>query len=142
MEEPKVVQADAQDYPHVSLGGKDYEVRFSVGAVLRLKRLYDIDMEQLSNKCPVCEGDKAIENCPTCGGTGTILLKGAEAIDRVCKLLAAAIGNQTKLTSMEIADMIDIPRLQYYADAVNEAIKKAGESKSPKKEPAATPTVN
>ncbi|MGH7487251.1 MAG: hypothetical protein ACREMY_16880 [bacterium] len=107
-------QATPIVYPTVRLAGNTYEVRFTCGSIIRLKNEYGIELDQLQGK----------------------QLRGAEAIEQTCKLLAAGISHQAKLTVQEIADSIDLAEMHAYANAITEALKKAApQTEGPKLQP-------
>lgn len=95
------MEYDPISYPKVKLGDQEYEVCFTAGSVIRLKKEHSLDLNSLDKD-----------------------LKGAEAIEQTCKLLSAGISKQAKFTVEQIADMIDLADLPLYAQAIGEALKK------------------
>ncbi len=94
------MEHDPISYPTVTLDGQKYEVRFTAGAIIRLKKEHQIELSGLTQ------------------------VKGAEAIEQTCKLLAAGISKQAQLTVEQVADMIDLADLPIYVNAIGEALKK------------------
>lgn len=90
-------------YPTVWLGDTEYTVKFTAGSIIRLKRDYGIELDSLAGQ----------------------QLKGADAIEKTCKLLAAGISHAVTMDVQEVADKIDLQDLGKYSAAVVEALKKA-----------------
>ena len=122
------MHTEAVTYPKIKLGDKEYELRFSCGSIIRLKKEHGIELDELVKKDENGEPVK---------------VKGAEAIERILTLLHAGVGKQAALSMEQIADLIDLGDLKQYADAINEALKKASSqalTEAPSAE--ATATIN
>lgn len=107
------MEHDPVEYPKVQVGAELVEVRFTCGSIIRLKKEQGIDLEELAKQT----------------------VKGADAIERTVKLLAAGIAHSVKMTTEELADKIDLRELPVYAAAINEALKKAAPQASSEPKP-------
>jgi len=114
-------QTDPVTYPKVRIGAQDVEVRFTCGSILKLKKEFDIDLDTLADPSKQ--------------------LKGAAAIERTLKLLAAGVSHSFKGTVDELADQIDLSDFSRAAGAINESLKKALPQAQPA-EASSQPTVN
>jgi hypothetical protein len=93
------MEIDPIHYPTVLIDGKQVEVKFRCGDILRMKKA-GVDIFEAAK------------------------LKGAEAVERMLTLLQYGVAHQMQKTVEELADGIDLGNLAIYSLAVTEAIKK------------------
>lgn len=92
---------DPVDNPRVPLCGADYELKFRVSDLKRLKDQYQIEI-----------GEK-------------VTLPATDAFDRVCKILQHAIAHaNTSITLQQIEDYIELQNIGLYVAAISEAASK------------------
>lgn len=117
------MEPDPVVYPNVTIGGKEYPLCFSAGAVISLWKEHQIDLfslEQMNAK-----------------------LSGAAALERTLCLLHAALSGTEGAPSYQqlgkLVQLADVPRL---APAITEAISKvAAQAKAAKAEQDSKPSV-
>lgn len=103
------MEHDPVEYPKVQIGEQLVEVRYTCDSIIRLKKEHEIDLEDIAKQT----------------------VKGADAIERTVKLLAAGIAHSVKLNLGELADLMELRDLPRYAAAINEALKKAAPQATP-----------
>lgn len=102
---------DPIEYPKVSIGGKEYEVKYRVGDVILLKKQFGIDILKERKDA---ESDEALNH------TVTMLAVG----------ISHATGNTGQALTESISALsfqIDFAELPIYMAAVRDAQKKASE---------------
>lgn len=123
-----MMENDPVSYPKVRLAGHECEVRFSCGALIRLKKEHQLDLDQLVTKDPE---------------TGEVVpVRGVQAIEQVILLLHAAIGKQLGMSAEDIADQIDPGELKPYSEAVTDGLKKALRQVEPANQAETKPVIN
>jgi hypothetical protein len=96
------MQPDPITYPTVHLGDQDIELKYTVGAIIRLKKDYGLELDQIYKG-----------------------VKGADMLEQTCQLIAAGVAHSCDMTVQQIADAITLIELPKYSAAVVEALKKA-----------------
>lgn len=97
---------DPMDYPKVQIGIKEYEIRFSAAAVVKLKKDHNIDL--MSG-----EGIKYV---------------GAEGLEHAALLLSFGIAHDPdKLSKEQILEMVDLGQWADLYVAIQESQKKASD---------------
>jgi hypothetical protein len=93
---------DPKAHPRVTLGGKDYEVKYRVGDIVRLKKEHKIGIarEQI------------------------VAAMQDDGFDTVLKLLSAGISHSIQYTPEQLGDMIDLADFALYTQAVTDALGK------------------
>lgn len=99
-------------YPTLSIGGKAYELRLSLGAFYRLEQ----------DGLPADKLAAEIQSwIPEVDAAGTVTRPGKVSVVTLLQVLAACIGNQTTMTAAQIADHLEMSDLQEVAAAVAQA---------------------
>lgn len=101
-------------YPKVQIDGKEIEVRFRCGDIVRLKKDHKIDIEKLTSESL------------------------AANIEQTLTVLCAGIAHATKKTAGELMDVIDFTNFKDIAQAIGESLKKAIPQKPPEELPPST----
>ena len=102
-------------YPSITIGGRAYTLKFSLGALFRLEE-QGIDLGTLGAELRSWAAKKDAE--------GNVIEQGRVKITMLCKLVAAAIGDQVTLTPTQIADMLEFSDLFEVVEKVSIALGK------------------
>lgn len=102
---------DPIQYPKVTIGEKEYTVRFRCGDVVRLKA-QGVDFAAMKDGF-------------------------ADKVEDAMKLLSAGISHEASISAESLGDMIDLAELPTISAVIGEALRKA----SPQETPSTKPTL-